>query len=601
MKKILVVCLLLFFTAALLYESYYDTPTYDEPANIAAAYAYVYKNDFRIYPDNPPLVKILAGLALFPLRNSIKFPEKLETYTNTEKFDLYVFGRDFLYRSGNDAQKIILLSRLPNICLTVGLGLLLYLFAKKLSGEKAGLLALILYTLDPNIRGHGHILAFDIPLAFIIVLILYVTYRLIINDHFAKHDKIFVDRFLISFLFALGFLTKFTFLFFAVIYFFTLFLYRRRLAIYIFISSLLVSFGALWLFGILTNYNRVTLNYDKLPLIASANEQLKNNPVWRGMRGLPLPYYYKAGIMTMYTHSLAGQPAYLLGEVRSTNDWFLYFPISFLLKVPIPTQIIIYWAVFYAFRKGFRPFRYTWFFLIGFFFLLGMMLFSHINNVFRYLFPTYILWILGASVYFFLGEKYRDNGIAKHGKIFADRFLSESDRAYGGKNVSSRASSGARKFYQQAIPILSLLIIYLFLTSLFSFPYDLSYTNELTGIPPKGYKYLSDSEVDWGQDLGRFGKWLKENSLDKETITLSYLGTADPQYYGIKYQPLRFDMLDSLKGIVAVSAGNLALADWQVTGTSDYKLGIVKAPLDFLRAKKPEAVVGKSIFVYKFQ
>ncbi|MCJ7739770.1 glycosyltransferase family 39 protein [Candidatus Microgenomates bacterium] len=587
MKKILVVCLLLFFTAALLYESFYDTPTYDEPANIAAAYAYVYKNDFRIYPDNPPLVKILAGLALFPLRNSIKFPEKLETYSSPEKFDLYTFGRDFLYRSGNDAQKIILLSRLPNICLTVGLGLLLYLFAKKLSGENAGLLALLLYSLDPNIRGHGHILAFDIPLAFIIVLILYVTYRLIINDHFAKHGENFrrmmkaklkettclrrqvsecgIPSLIISFLFTLGFLTKFTFLFFAVIYFFTLFLYRRRLAIYIFISSLLVSFGALWLFGILTNYNRVTLNYDKLPLIASANEQLKNNPVWRGMRGLPLPYYYKAGIMTMYTHSLAGQPAYLLGEVRIRNDWFFYFPVSFLLKVPIPTQIIIYLAMFYALKKRLRPFRYTWFFLMGFFFLLGMMFFSHINNVFRYLFPTYVLWILGASQVIFMKTKPKEA-------------IMEKFRLRG----------------------FAALFIYLFLTSFFSFPYDLSYTNELTGIPPKGYKYLSDSEVDWGQDLGRLGKWLKENSLDKETITLSYLGTADPQYYGIKYQPLRYDMLDSLRGIVAVSVGNLTLGDWQVTGTSDYKLGLVKAPLDFLRAKKPEAVVGKSIFVYKF-
>ncbi len=587
MKKIIVLGLLLILSAALFYESYYDTPTYDEPANIAAAYAYVYKNDFRIYPDNPPLVKILAGLALFPLRNSIKFPEKLETYTNPEKFDLYVFGRDFLYKSGNDAQKIILLSRLPNIVITVGLGLLLYLFAKKLSGQNAGLLALLLYSLDPNVRGHGHILAFDLPLAFIIVLILFFTI-----SHLSDlgNLKYFL---LISFLFALGFLTKFTFLFFAVIYFFTLFLYKRRLAIYLFISSLLVSFGALWLFGILTNYNRVTLDYDKLPLIASANEQLKNNIIWQTMRELPVPYYYKEGIMTMYTHSLAGQPAYLLGEVRSRNDWFLYFPVSFLLKVPIPTQIIIYLAMFYTFiiylrtrLLSSRPKERsderrdlpmledsstpsqkaqslgmtgsTWFFLIGFFFLLCMMFFSHINNVFRYLFPTYVLWILGASQIIFVAAKPKE-------AIFAALF------------------------------------VYLFLTSFFSFPYDLSYTNELTGIPPYGYKYLSDSEIDWGQDLGRLGKWLKENSLDKETITLSYLGTADPEYYSIKYQPLHYDMLNSLKGTVAISAGNLALSDWQVTGTADYKLGLVKAPLDFLRAKKPEAVIGKSIFVYEFK
>ena len=129
---------------------------------------------------------------------------------------------------------------------------------------------------------------------------------------------------------------------------------------------------------------------------------------------------------------------------------------------------------------------------------------------------------------------------------------------------------------------------------------DLSYTNELTGIPPKGYRYLSDSEVDWGQDLERLAIWLKQNKLDKETITLSYLGTADPAYYGINYKPLQFDGLDKLSGIVVISVGNLTLGDWQWTSQPEYKARLTTAPLDFLRNRKPDAVIGKSIFVFKF-
>jgi len=135
---------------------------------------------------------------------------------------------------------------------------------------------------------------------------------------------------------------------------------------------------------------------------------------------------------------------------------------------------------------------------------------------------------------------------------------------------------------------------------LLSFPYDLSYTNEATGIPPQGYKYLSDSEVDWGQDLERLAIWLKNNKLEKETITLSYLGTADPLFYGIKYKPMQFEDLDKLKGLVAISVGNLTLGDWQITSTVNYQLGFTRAPLDGLRSQKPEALIGKSIFVYKF-
>ena len=190
-----------------------------------------------------------------------------------------------------------------------------------------------------------------------------------------------------------------------------------------------------------------------------------------------------------------------------------------------------------------------------------MMIFSHINNVFRYLLPAYIFFILGAS-----------------------------------QSVNWLAS--------QKKPIrifLMLNLCFFLLTSFFSFPSDLSYTNEFTGIPSAGYKYLSDSEVDWGQDLERLAKWLKShNNFDKEAITLSYLGTADPAYYGIKYQPLKFEGLNNLSGIVAISVGNLTLGDWQWRSQSGYKTGFLQAPLDFLRQKKPEAIIGKSIFVYKF-
>ena len=192
--------------------------------------------------------------------------------------------------------------------------------------------------------------------------------------------------------------------------------------------------------------------------------------------------------------------------------------------------------------------------------MLFMMLFSHINNVYRYLFPSLVLFILGAS------------------QIV--NFLD---------------------FKKPAVKIFFILYtLYFILSSFFSFPFDLSYTNEFTGIPPQGYKYLSDSEVDWGQDLERLGKWLKDNREEEQTITLSYLGTAEPAFYGIKYRPLQFDSLSHLSGIVAISVGNLTLGDWQWRSQPDYKLGILKAPLDFLRIRKPEAIIGKSIFIYKF-
>jgi len=551
MTKFLPILFIFILGASLIYEAILDTPTYDEPANMAAAFSYVYKNDYRLYPDNPPFVKLLAGFMLFPIQSKINFPENLPSYKTPGSFDLYSFGKDFLYKSNNKTEEIIFLSRVPNVLFTLFLGILLYIFARELYGKSAGLLALFFYTLDPNIRGHGHIFSFDIPFAFFVLLAFYLTFKL-----FKNPKKKLLYAFLIAFSFSLAVLTKFTAVFFILFFAVFIFLKKRKYA-FLIPSVILMPFISLWLFGFLTNYNAKTFDYNKVPIIKSAHKELKDNPVWKLISNFPLPYYYKAGIQTMYVHNIISQPAYLLGEVRAKNEWFFYFPVSFLLKTPVPVLIVIALALFLFRRRNFDSFP----FILGFSFLLFMMLFSHINNVFRYLFPAYVFLILG--------------------------------------------SSQAISFFNLKKPIIVfsgvILLGYMITTSFFSFPHDLSYTNEFTGIPPKGYKHLSDSEVDWGQDLGRLAKFLKEKNLNKEPILLSYLGTADPLYYGIKYKPLQFEDLEKLKGIVVISVGNLTLGDWQFRASPEYKTGSIKAPLDDLRKKEPLAIIGKSIFVYDFR
>src|SRR5207244_5691544 len=73
-------------------------------------------------------------------------------------------------------------------------------------------------------------------------------------------------------------------------------------------------------------------------------------------------------------------------------------------------------------------------------------------------------------------------------------------------------------------------------SSLMVAPHQLAYFNELIGGPAQGHKYLSDSNLDWGQDL----KGLK-TYMDREEIPviyLSYFGTAPPSGWGIRYQYL---------------------------------------------------------------
>ena len=69
-------------------------------------------------------------------------------------------------------------------------------------------------------------------------------------------------------------------------------------------------------------------------------------------------------------------------------------------------------------------------------------------------------------------------------------------------------------------------------------PHDLAYFNQLVGGPKRGYLYLVDSSLDWGQDLPALKRYLDEHVADEENVYLSYFGTARPSYYGIEAQRL---------------------------------------------------------------
>lgn len=127
-------------------------------------------------------------------------------------------------------------------------------------------------------------------------------------------------------------------------------------------------------------------------------------------------------------------------------------------------------------------------------------------------------------------------------------------------------------------------------------PHQLAYFNEVVGGPGAGAKYLADSNVDWGQALPQVKEYTGREGID--AVYLSYFGTARPEAYGIRYQPLpgfgQFGQpggevipADAPRHVVAVSVNNL--------------LGVYLDDPDtfaWLRERTPTAVLGGSIHVY---
>ena len=151
-------------------------------------------------------------------------------------------------------------------------------------------------------------------------------------------------------------------------------------------------------------------------------------------------------------------------------------------------------------------------------------------------------------------------------------------------------------------------IIYIFLvllcilSSVKTHPYYLSYFNEFVGGNKNGWKYFTDSNIDWGQGLKQLSLWIKKNKdVEESGIYLSYFGVADPHYYGIKYRPVGFisnlteqerlgdDIIKNnpKKVVIAISVTNL-----QSTYYKD------KTVFSFLKEIKPTYTAADSIFVY---
>jgi hypothetical protein len=143
---------------------------------------------------------------------------------------------------------------------------------------------------------------------------------------------------------------------------------------------------------------------------------------------------------------------------------------------------------------------------------------------------------------------------------------------------------------------LTVLLVAQVVTSLATAPRYLSYFNGLAGGAEKGWKYLVDSNIDWGQDLPELKRLIDREGSRR--VACDYFGTASLEDYGIEA-----DMVGSLSrpldeyDALAVSVTRLQSvypkggeSAWQVVDS--YRT---------LRGLRPAHRAGDSIFVYELR
>ena len=510
-----------------------NAPTYDEAMHLGAGYSYLATGDFRLEPQNPPLIKEILAMPLFL---AYRLPFRTDTQDWRDGAE-YLVGQNFLFRSALPADRMILLARLPNLLLGGLLVALIGWWAYRLWGGGAAVVAIALACLEPNLVAHSALVTTDAGASLFIFSTIYLLWE---YGHFRSRWWFLAGA---GISLGMALVCKFS----------TILL----VPIIGLIIALSLVFDGVDRNGFFAKENRRQLG-ERLPQAVAAFLVI----LLFASVVIPPAYLFQGfepwltGLRKFVTLAREGQPAFFLGQISYEGSWS-YYLVAFLIKTPVGSLLLIA-ASLVLYRAG-RPLRRgeVIFLLLPVVIVFLSMTQAKVNIGLRHILPVYpFLFVLASRL--------------------ATVHL-------------------PRRWMRQLL--IAAPIVFTAVSALRIAPHQLAYFNELVGGREQGYRYLSDSNLDWGQDLKGLKAYMEKENLP--IIYLSYFGTAPPSYYGIRYQyvpgtwPLEWPPpVDEVPATAARKI--LAISVYNLQDVSN-----AYAPLfRWLWRREPVAKIGYSIFIY---
>ena len=507
-----------------------NSQTVDEATHLAAGYSYLTTRDFRLDAEHPPFIKELQALPLL-LFYGIPFKPNPQQWRDGDNVRV---GLDFLYRSPIPANQILAWSRFTNLFLGVLLVALIGWWAYRLWGSLPALLAMALASLEPNLVAHSALVTTDLGVALFIFLAVYLLWEYLQLPTWGRWAAVGVST-------GLALASKFSALF--------------LVAALSLILALLVMAGEPC--ALPSNKTRI----DRWPKIAQVGTLFLIVLFVALLTIVPVYFFqgvvpWMTGLREFLTHADTGHLSFLLGEY-SSQGWWDYFGIAFLIKTPIGSLLLI--AVSLVLYRVGKPLQRR---------------------------DAILLLIPPALIFITTTQAKVNIGLRHILPVYPFLFV-----------LASRLAT-FRLRREWAVPlIIGIPMIFTAISSLWISPHQLAYFNEFVGGPDQGYRYLSDSNIDWGQDLRGLKTYMEQEKLP--IIYLSYFGTAPPSAYGIRHQSV------ARTGIQEVSPPSdkvPATATRKIFAISVYNLQDVatrSSPLfRWLWLRQPIAKIGYSIFIY---
>jgi hypothetical protein len=534
---LIVVCL----GAALVHEATHTGLTVDEPSHFAAGYMYWLGEDVLVPADTPPLTRIISGWVA-----RVRHAPDPRQSKNWAARDAYLIGSEILGIQGGAGRRMRFYSRLPFLIFPLGIVLLLWQWGRQLFSEGTALILALCGALEPTILGHGSLIKSDVPAAFAALWFAYAAWKYWRSPTVRR--LLFMTLTLV-----IAILTKFTLipLFFIG---YALALWRRPRLLAVALIPAAVYAGIL----AASQFQAHPIPLAKVGQFAGVGVPKYLLPAAGLLARLPWPTQFIEGMLYI-GGSLHGDgfTGYMLGH--KIHGWApRYFPLAWAIKFPIPLQLLTAAGLgaftVRAFRRQTRAAEiFIWGAALLFF---GLAVLSNAHIGFRHMMPALPFLILG-------GGFALDRGLA----------------------------------FQWGRAAIGLGIIWLAVSSMRLYPFGISYFNEWVGGPQNGWKYLADSNIDWGQNYPEMAAYLNRNGItDARTYLFSFdnpwhymrEGSLSPQDWpskdakpGQHYQPTY--------GTYAISV-NILTGLLLAPGYEDY--------MAEFRHRTPTARAGYSILIY---
>jgi hypothetical protein len=524
---------------------------FDEPLHFVGAWIQTHYDDFRCNPEDPPLWKFYVAVGTRKDDLKIDFQSSLwNRMLNSIPAPAVHYVLQTMYQTpGNRADELLRHGRARMLLLAVALGALIGWWAWRLGGPLAATVAVAAFSFDPNFLAHSPLIKNDVTITLVFLGLMACVWLLGERATFArcigvaliigvaltvKFSGVLALPMLAIALLCRVFIVKpWPFLKWTL----NTRLQRFAAAFAIVAASVVVGGVFIWAcygfrFGPSADpnakfdyynpildcaENEMILRQDPVPAYPSSSELQEWVNRWRPSAVVRLvksadkkrllPEAWLFGFLYTYGTSLARR-TYLCGQI-GVAGWWYYFPLAMAVKTPLATLAGIAAAgalwLLGAGRSSWR--RNPWTscaMLVGPVFYMVVAMRSHLDIGLRHIFPVY------PYLFIFLG-------------VMAAQTFRRRPKTTGW--------------------VVSLLFLGLIVETAAAFPDYLPFFNVAAGGSSGGLALLSDSNIDWGQDLPALAQWQRDHP-DRQ-IYLCRFGLPDPRYYGLHY----FEMDGSLVSI----------------------------------------------------